>query len=681
MQRLVSGAGNIRGILAGDAYAPELAFSPDGQLLASAGGRALLARVAGFDDSVAYLWDVNSRQLVAQLRPDKKSPVKKITFSPDSNILAVAYLNGAIVLWDVVTQRPTGEPLRSVFGLESIAFSPGGDYLLGSSGREEVMLWDVRLRKPAGFHVPQFASQVREVAYSYDGRGAALTSDHGVVVWEIGSGRIFQTVPSINGQKVTAFAFHPDGKHWLLGTEHGHIQFYDPATKKALDNPMIGMNELFGFKQLRISANGNTLIANTGMSEVTIWDLAASKPLSAFAASPANSSMESTFAVSPDGKLIAQGQTDGAILLLDYSQPRSLGARFDIEPVQRQDGSLFGVFNAITSKTAAATAVLWDAAERRKAGEPIRSDQGEITALALSPDGRVLATGGPEGSIILWDVVSRRPLGKRIHTGDEPLKHIVFSPDGKLLASAGGSFMSANPLTLWDVARREAIARPFGEEGGWRNLAFSPDGRLLAAVRVEAQSGSEIRLYDLKDQKPGDTFTHADNDARVVFGSDNRQLLSIGRTSIVTWDVAGRRRVDESVRMPGIAIEIALSPDGKILAHLGPGGLTLFERNARRQLGDTIEGGRVNPLGVSGSSGFSSDGKRFVAGGVFSPDGKWIVARGTDTPFVWQIDVEAWLSRACELANRNLTLAEWRQLAGSEFGYVTACPQFAGPGD
>jgi hypothetical protein len=86
----------------------------------------------------------------------------------------------------------------------------------------------------------------------------------------------------------------------------------------------------------------------------------------------------------------------------------------------------------------------------------------------------------------------------------------------------------------------------------------------------------------------------------------------------------------------------------------------------------------INPLQGHWHVGFSPDGKQFVAGGVFSADGKWLASRAIGSPFIWHIDLERWLARACELVNRNLTATEWRRYTGSDDSYVSACPDIAG---
>jgi WD40 repeat protein len=316
---------------------------------------------------------------------------------------------------------------------------------------------------------------------------------------------------------------------------------------------------------------------------------------------------------------------------------------------------------------------------------------------AFSPDSRILATGGREGSIVFWDVETRQPIGELLPPGGDPVKRLTFSPDGKLLASHVGNdrrllesrvgddgrlrLDRSSSVTLWDVARRRPIDRPFDEDAGSKTLSFSPDGRLLMSA-----GDGRILLYNVEQQKLKTELTHkdglVDTHAGAVFSVDGRQVLSLTKTSLLTWDMASRRSVEEPVRTRAAIIDtfVHLSPDGKLLALVSADGLRLFDAMTRQPLGDVFGGMGFNsaeglsPARRQGHVGFSPDGRQFVMGGVFSPDGKWLVSRAIGSPFVWDIDIERWLTQACQLVNRDLTAAEWRRYAGTDVSYVSACP-------
>ncbi|NSC21296.1 hypothetical protein FM076_08760 [Streptomyces albus subsp. chlorinus] len=111
--------------------------------------------------------------------------------------------------------------------------------------------------------------------------------------------------------------------------------------------------------------------------------------------------------------------------------------------------------------------------------------QDETTALAFSPDGRVLAAGDDSGRVTLWDGHGRRGLGLLAGTyretggGTEPVAGLAFSPDGRTLAVAG----RRGTVRLWDTAAHRPLGGPLpAVRDKAVALAFSPDGTRLSVA-------------------------------------------------------------------------------------------------------------------------------------------------------------------------------------------------------
>ncbi|WP_165975537.1 WD40 repeat domain-containing serine/threonine protein kinase [Actinomadura rubrisoli] len=207
------------------------------------------------------------------------------------------------------------------------------------------------------------------------------------------------------------------------------------------------------------------------------------------------------------------------------------------------------------------TVRLWNTATRKTRAVFSGREPGGVGTMAFRPRTTTLAIADG-GTLRLWDTVTRKTAasfrtGFRI--GD--LWSVAVSPDGKLVATAGkylkdGSKGPKQPR-IWNVATGETVAVLNGHSGRVADVAFSPDGRILAT------SSDVIRLWEVGSAKAIDTFKGS---GALAFSPDGRTLATGGPdNTLIIRNLASKRAVSLAGHTDVIA-DAEFSPDGTLVA-------------------------------------------------------------------------------------------------------------------
>jgi WD40 repeat protein len=254
------------------------------------------------------------------------------------------------------------------------------------------------------------------------------------------------------------------------------------------------------------------------------------------------------------------------------------------------------------------------------------SPGGELCAVAISPDGNLLATGARDGSVRLWDTARHCPLGRwTAHEG--AVTALVFFPDSRGLLSAGAE----GTVTRWSVDEAKAL-RPAGR---WKvaelvtTLAVAPDGRTVATA-----TSDRLRLYDaergvcLPDGEipiPGIPLR------ALAFTPDGKCLAGGGGgdNAVRVWTLATGRPVLQ-LHLTDCAENwvrgLAYSADGCTLVSLDTAGRALAWDRAGNLRGEFRAGHAPclsAALGVGGRLVFTTTGRAEPARLLRLPEGWW----------------------------------------------------------
>lgn len=537
----------------------QLLFSPDGQRLASSGGRY----------GTIYVWHLKTGEQVAKFTFEnvpEKGPRYSIplALSPDGNILASGSPENTFSIWDI----EAGERIALFTGhtspIVALLFSPCGQFIVSVDRDGGAYEWDFKegIATEQSFYssVPLTYAESRpfpKLVYLVDGTLlAAGVSDNTLTVWDAKRGDKFGTLE--NEQRPYRINFSPKGSQLAI-VAPDKIQMWNIGEPTPRSTVIRGHTNVCG--SVKFSPDGQTLAAGYWSGDIHLRDIQELKLKITFRCEGLD--MIRSIDFSSCGNKLAATSYDKIVRVWDLEKP-------DTPPTELtgHQAVLYAIAfspkgDLLVSADANGVLGVWDV-EHDYELQMFTKETDWIWSIAISPDGKHLASAHHHKNARLWDIekgeqITELPLvlpqDTSKYKGDTRTirimlrwlekgsvssltpKAVAFSPDGSLIA--GGAFRG---IGLWNAKTHKTQMMLCLPQGCWgpEALTFSPCGQyLVSGASWQGTDKMSIRLWEVTTGENIATFWSHTTDIQSLAFSPDGTLLASGSYdgTILLWDM------------------------------------------------------------------------------------------------------------------------------------------------
>jgi WD40 repeat protein len=502
-------SGGVRVLDGLDAWVLAVRFSPNGRLLARADEKGVIT-----------IWDTTAWEVVTQLKADDRL-IWSLAFTPDSRRIISGNDEGVVRVWDLASGLPAETFKHHSESVRAVAVDPTGGLFATGSYDGTVSLIDAvsgTLKKT----LRGAMGEVWTVLFGpEEGQLTCGSADGALRVWGVESGECVRTMLG-HTNWIVKTALSSDRRTLATAGNDRTLRFWDAATGDCLNVVQGFTNTVFSVATAAAAAG---VAAGYEDGRVRVW--------------PADGSGVRVFdghrnwvlavALNPAGTVVASGGYEPHIWVYDVGRDR---------PARRFEGHKQWVVALGFSPDGAVLASggydkdvrLWDIANGT-CRRVFHGHQGWVWGVAFDYTGQRVVSGGDDRTVRLWDVNTGADLGTFSGHGSR-VRAVVFQPKGDVVASAGYD----RTVRLWDLGTGRSQTLE-GHADWVMAVAFSHNGELLASASYDGT----VRLWEVNSRKNVHVFTHAARMESIAFSADDSTIFSGGSDGAVcVWDVQTR---------------------------------------------------------------------------------------------------------------------------------------------
>jgi len=459
-------------------WVTSVAHSPDGAIIATAGGQSLQYRPGD-----VLLWDAASGNLIAALE-GHTSNVWSVAFSPDGQTLVSSGYDGKVIVWSVAEKKLTATLEKHKGWCRSVAFHPGGKQFATAGEDGTAVIWDLEGPKEAK-ELKAHEAAIYQVAFSADGNTLATAStDKTVKLWDWQTGN---ENAKLEGHEDAVWCVAFGGNLIATGGADRQLRLFEPSGKLLATLP----GHTDWISSVTFSPDGKTIATSSLDRSVRTWNveqaLAGAPAVQQSAAKVKESKdqlqqAEDTIADS-EAKIEPAKQKADILATVVQSRVAAEVLAQTQEVAEKYKENSFVKVDVEGAKKAAEEAAK-ASAEKAK---PLEADK-EFTELVTKLNGVPSADATKErdaAAKVAPDLAEN--LAKAQQTKDAATKALADASAAlKDLSSKQSKPLNGFKSTVWAVS-------------------FSPDGKRLAAGSHKA-----FRVWDLTE--PKELFPHAEKE-------------------------------------------------------------------------------------------------------------------------------------------------------------------------